>query len=122
MGILQKIFSLFQSNRMEIKEVMPQQALQALEQNQAVMIDVREPSEVAAASYQAPNMLHIPLGSLETQLASIPKDKPLIMACRSGARSYRAAGILLQHGFTDVVNLSGGILNWQANGMPVKVG
>ncbi len=75
------------------------------------LLDVREPHEVPIATLGAPL---IPVGSLESRLNEIPvaKDAEIIIHCRSGARSQKAALILKQHGFTNVSNLAGGILDW----------
>ncbi len=75
------------------------------------LLDVREPHEVPIATLGAPL---IPVGSLESRIAEIPvaKDAEIIVHCRSGARSQKAALILKQHGFTNVENLAGGILAW----------
>jgi adenylyltransferase/sulfurtransferase len=75
------------------------------------LLDVREPHEVPIASLGAPL---IPVGSLEQRLNEIPvgKDSEIVIHCRSGARSQKAALILKQHGFTNVENLAGGILDW----------
>jgi adenylyltransferase/sulfurtransferase len=75
------------------------------------LLDVREPHEVPIASLGAPL---IPVGSLESRLNEIPvpKDAEIVIHCRSGARSQKAALILKQHGFTNVSNLAGGILDW----------
>jgi rhodanese-related sulfurtransferase len=75
------------------------------------LLDVREPHEVPIATLGAPL---IPVGSLESRIAEIPvsKDSEIIIHCRSGARSQKAALILKNAGFTNVENLAGGILDW----------
>jgi len=75
------------------------------------VLDVREPHEYPIANLGAPL---IPVGSLEgrvSELASV-KDKEIIIHCRSGARSQKAAVILKNAGFTNVSNVTGGILAW----------
>ncbi|MBB5056783.1 adenylyltransferase/sulfurtransferase [Granulicella aggregans] len=75
------------------------------------VLDVREPHEYPIANLGAPL---IPVGSLEgriSELASV-KDKEIIVHCRSGARSQKAAVILKNAGFSNVSNLTGGILAW----------
>ena len=75
------------------------------------LLDVREPHEVPIATLGAQL---IPVGSLEQRINEIPvsKDTEIVIHCRSGARSQKAALILKQHGFTNVENLAGGILDW----------
>jgi adenylyltransferase/sulfurtransferase len=75
------------------------------------VLDVREPHEYPIANLGAPL---IPVGSLEGRVAELAsvKDKEIIVHCRSGARSQKAAVILKNAGFTNVSNLTGGILAW----------
>ena len=72
-------------------------------------IDVREPHEFEAA--KIPGAKLIPLGELPNRLAEIDKSVPVVVHCRSGARSARAVGLLRQNGY-DATNVAGGILAW----------
>jgi adenylyltransferase/sulfurtransferase len=54
----------------------------------------------------------IPQNDVPNRLAEIPRDKEIVVQCRSGARSQRIAELLVQQGYTNVVNLAGGILAW----------
>lgn len=87
--------------------------------NGALMVDVREKDEVAEVAYDVENIVNIPLSELESRLGEIPTDKQLVMACRSGNRSSKAAAILMQNGYTNLVNLEGGMLLWQEKNLPV---
>ena len=58
------------------------------------------------------------LGYLAEQTSGIPKNKPIIVQCRSGMRSAIAASILQAQGFESVSNLEGGIQAWQESGLP----
>lgn len=77
-----------------------------------VVLDVREPWELAIA--RLPGTLDIPMNEIPDRLGDIPRDRQLIVMCRSGARSLRVANYLLQNGFSSVTNLTGGILAWSA--------
>ena len=80
------------------------------------LIDVRETFE-----YEMSNLsgLNIPLAGLLLEADQISKDKPVIMQCRSGARSAAAINQLeKQFGFTNLYNLKGGILAWKAEFEP----
>ena len=79
-------------------------------QNPPLVLDVREPSETAYGTIQGAKL--IPLGSLENRLSELPKDRLIVVYCRSGNRSLRAASILKSNGFTLVENLSGGMNSW----------
>jgi sulfur-carrier protein adenylyltransferase/sulfurtransferase len=73
-------------------------------------IDVREPNEHRCASI--PGAKLIPLGEFHRCIAELDPDSEIIIHCRSGARSGRACGMLLEQGFTNVRNMKGGILAW----------
>jgi rhodanese-related sulfurtransferase len=79
------------------------------------LIDVRETFE-----YEMSNLsgLNIPLAGLLLEADQISKDKPVIMQCRSGARSAAALNQLEQLGYTNLFNLKGGILAWKAEFEP----
>lgn len=76
-----------------------------------VMIDVREDEEVAAG--MIPGAKHIPLGQLPLRHSEIPQGGEIIMICRSGNRSSRACEFLRQQGFSGIVNMAGGMLEWE---------
>jgi sulfur-carrier protein adenylyltransferase/sulfurtransferase len=73
------------------------------------ILDVREPYEYQIA--QIGGKL-IPQNDVPQRLAEIPRDREIVVQCRSGARSQRIAEFLKQSGYTQVVNLAGGILAW----------
>jgi len=104
---------------MEVKEIFPTTAREWLAEG-AVMVDVRESNEVEELAYDVENLMLIPLSELEERFAEIPTDKNVIMACRSGARSFRATGFLMSNGHPSVVNMKSGILGWVERGFPTK--
>jgi rhodanese-related sulfurtransferase len=73
------------------------------------LLDVREPFEYQIANLGA---RLIPQNDVPNRLAEIPRDREIIVHCRSGARSQRIAEFLSQSGYPQVVNLAGGILAW----------
>ncbi|HRK78863.1 MAG TPA: rhodanese-like domain-containing protein [Thiobacillus sp.] len=85
----------------------------------ALVLDVREDKEYAAG--HIPKARHIPLGQLAGRLQELDKfkDKPILVACRSGQRSARACGTLKKAGFKTVYNLAGGIMAWERANLPV---
>ena len=64
----------------------------------------------------------IPLGSLPSRLKEVPRDRPVVVYCRTGHRSAQGHDILLQAGYKPVTSLAGGITQWQSQGMPVVTG
>jgi adenylyltransferase/sulfurtransferase len=73
------------------------------------LLDVREPHEHKIANLGG---YLIPLGDLEKRLGEVDSSREIIVQCRSGARSQKAAEILRKAGFQNVKNLAGGILAW----------
>lgn len=73
------------------------------------LIDVRESDEREICHIGG---LHIPLSTLPDHLSQLSRDKPIVVYCRSGGRSMQACHFLLQAGYRDVKNLTGGILQW----------
>jgi rhodanese-related sulfurtransferase len=71
------------------------------------LLDVRNPPELAVET--VPGAVNIPLPQLRARLAELPKDKDILVICRSAVRAYYATRILLQNGFK-AKNISGGLL------------
>ncbi len=95
-------------------------AVQLINREKAVVIDICEPNEFAAGHVVGAK--NIPLGQLEGKLASTVKNKtlPLILVCQSGARSSRALGIAKKLGFENVQSLSGGLGAWRSANLPIE--
>ncbi len=102
------------------KQVDTLEAVQKINRDDALVIDVREPSEVAQGKIARAKL--IPLGELKTRIGELEKHKtkPIIMVCRSGSRSAGACGILSKQGFSEVYNLAGGMIAWQQSNLPVE--
>jgi rhodanese-related sulfurtransferase len=71
------------------------------------LLDVRNPAELAVES--VPGVLNIPLRQLRDRLGELPRDREILVFCRTGARSYNATRLLLQNGFK-ARNILGGML------------
>ncbi len=103
-----------------IFEVQPQWLEEHLRAVQ--IVDVREPTEFNGALGHVPGAVLIPLGALTQRAADLAKDQPIVTVCRSGARSAQATVLLGKAGFTQVANLSGGMLRWRAQRFAVEGG
>ena len=77
-----------------------------------MLIDVREPNEYATAHIEGSRLT--PLKTLPEELDSLPRDREILVHCKSGGRSAKAVQLLLDHGFTRVKNVTGGIDAWLA--------
>ena len=84
-----------------------------------VLIDVRTPGEYEYDGHIAGARL-LPLSMLPYRLEELPKDSPIVCVCRSGARSQTAAEHLVTQGFTNVINLRGGMISWKSLGLPYQ--
>ena len=84
------------------------------------VLDVREQDEWNTV--HIPGATLIPLGQLPDRLAELPKDKEIVVVCRSGNRSQSGRDILLQAGFGQVTSMAGGMNDWAAKGLPTTTG
>jgi rhodanese-related sulfurtransferase len=82
------------------------------------VVDVREPHELSGELGHIPVAVNVPLGGLIRAASAWDRAAPLLLVCRSGARSSRGAQALGDLGFTALFNLAGGMLAWDANGLP----
>jgi glyoxylase-like metal-dependent hydrolase (beta-lactamase superfamily II)/rhodanese-related sulfurtransferase len=86
------------------------------------VLDVREADEFTGALGHIEGALLIPLGALPQRSGELDPARPVVVVCRSGARSARAVAMLAKAGFGQTANLSGGMLRWRAEGQPVVCG
>lgn len=98
----------------------PEGAVQLINREKAVVIDVCEVNEFAAGHVGGAK--NIPLGQLEQKLPSTVKNKalPIILVCQSGARSGRAVAIAKQLGYEQAQSLNGGLGAWRKANLPVE--
>lgn len=83
------------------------------------LVDVREPSELDGVLGHLEGVRPAPLATVREAAALWPRDTEVLLICRSGARSARAATQLVELGFTRVMNLRGGMLAWNTEALPV---
>jgi rhodanese-related sulfurtransferase len=86
----------------------------------AFILDVRELSEWTA--FHIPGATLIPLGELPNRLNEVPKDRPVVVVCRTGNRSATGRDILKNAGLTNVTSMAGGVTQWQSQGLPIATG
>jgi glyoxylase-like metal-dependent hydrolase (beta-lactamase superfamily II)/rhodanese-related sulfurtransferase len=103
----------------EIPSVAPEDAPTWVARHGAAVLDVREPAEYAEG--HVPGAMSIPQADLAMRLKEIPKERDLLVVCRSGSRSLASARFLKAHGFDRVVNLDGGTMGWIDAGHPVDM-
>ena len=81
------------------------------------VLDVRTPEEFAAG--HVPGAVNVPHDQLANRLGEVPRDKDVVVYCRSGRRSQIAADILATNGFKRVSHLEGDIIAWQEKALPL---
>ena len=88
------------------------------DRSDVLVLDVREQWEYDEK--HIPGITLIPMDTVPNRLSEIPKDKEVIVTCRSGNRSSQVVNFLREQGFTNVHNMTGGIVAWEAAGYAVE--
>jgi rhodanese-related sulfurtransferase len=88
-------------------------------QDQAILIDVREPSEYAGEHIEGASLMS--LSKLDPDQIPIQQEKPVIFYCQTSNRSHQAAQKLIMAGFREVNHLQGGLNEWKQCGYPTKI-
>ena len=106
-------------SRNNIKEVDARVAVQLINYQDALVLDVRDDSEYASG--HLPNSKHIPSEKMEERWTELQKfkEKPIVVIYRSGIRSNHASLLLKKNGFVQVFNLMGGIDTWKRANLPL---
>lgn len=98
----------------ELPEIEPSTLKARLDAGEAlVLVDVREAYERAICDLPSVGQLCIPLGELADRVAEVPRDRVVVVYCRSGGRSESVVHFLRAQGYERVFNLCGGVLGWQ---------
>jgi rhodanese-related sulfurtransferase len=100
-------------------KVTPTEAVMLINREKAVLIDVSEPAEFAAA--HAAGSRNVPFANLEASNA-LPKNKalPVVVLCPTGARASRAVAILRKLGYENSRALAGGVAAWREANLPIE--
>jgi sulfur-carrier protein adenylyltransferase/sulfurtransferase len=101
------------------KEISPAEAASEIDAGGVALVDTREPHEYEEAHIEGGRL--VPPGLLREEIASVVPDRSqrVLLYCRSGNRSAKAAAELTEMGYEDVAHVEGGILAWQQDGLPV---
>jgi rhodanese-related sulfurtransferase len=121
MSLLDPLFSLFSLSASAGRRVTPVEAAQLVRDGKAVLVDVREPGEWSGGVVQAATLLALSdlLGARRQWKPFLDQvgDREIVLYCRSGSRSGRAARLLSTEGFKTAN--AGGIDGWRAAGLPI---
>lgn len=85
----------------------------------ALLVDVRERSEIDLLAFDVPQTVVMPLSEFEQRFAELPRDRQLVMVCQTGARSLKATYFLMYQGYEQVANMAGGVFKWASKGFPI---
>jgi rhodanese-related sulfurtransferase len=99
---------------------MPEDVSQGMAEGRYLLVDVREPNEVAVEAY--PGAIVVPLSTFDPRDIPDPAGKQVVFACRSGKRSVTASLAAQVGGLPYDKHLAGGMLAWKAAGLPTRTG
>jgi rhodanese-related sulfurtransferase len=101
-----------------VENLNPAEVARGLTEGRMLLVDVREPNEVAVEAY--PDAVVVPLSSFDPAVIPDPQGRRVVFACRSGRRSVTASLAAQEQGYPYDAHLAGGILAWKAAGLPTE--
>jgi len=101
-----------------IKHITPDEAMAAINQGEAKLLDVREENECALERIQNDQVQYLPMSEITERVNEIVADKPIIVVCAGGVRSSKVAKFLMLNGITNCASLEGGMHLWRGLGLP----
>ena len=104
----------------QVHDLTPEDVAKGMAEGRYLLVDVREPNEVAAEAY--PGAVVVPLSSFDPEEIPDPHGKQVVFACRSGKRSVTASLAAQAAGLAYDKHLAGGLLAWKAHGLPTRIG
>jgi rhodanese-related sulfurtransferase len=104
----------------QVHDLTPQDVAKGMAEGRYLLVDVREPNEVAVDAY--PGAVVVPLSSFDPNNIPDPQGKTVVFACRSGKRSVTASLAAQGAGLAYDSHLAGGMLAWKAAGLPTTTG
>jgi rhodanese-related sulfurtransferase len=101
-------------------ELKPAEAVQLINRLEPLLLDVREDKEFHGGHINGAR--HIPVAELDKRVSELDdwRERDILIYCRSGQRSARAAAVLKRHGFTHLHKLDGGMMAWRSANLPVS--
>ncbi len=103
-----------------VHDLTPEEVSKGMADGRYLLVDVREPNEVAVDAY--PGAVVVPLSTFDPEGIPDPKGKQVVFACRSGKRSVTASLAAQAGGLPYDKHLAGGMLAWKASGLPTRSG
>ncbi|MBC8052207.1 MAG: rhodanese-like domain-containing protein [Sphingobacteriaceae bacterium] len=106
-------------NQVLVTEICPTTTQKWIEKG-AILLDVRERHEIEQIAFDVRDIINIPISEFEFRYWEVPKDKTVVVVCKAGVRSLRAAAFLIVWGYSRVASMKHGIEHWAQKGYPVK--
>jgi rhodanese-related sulfurtransferase len=103
----------------KVHDLTPEEVSSGMAEGRYLLVDVREPNEVAVEAY--PGGVVVPLSTFDPESLPHPEGKRVVFACRSGKRSVTASLAAQAAGLPYDMHLAGGMLAWKAAGLPTKI-
>ena len=103
-----------------VDNLTPEEVARGLTEGRMLLVDVREPNEIARESY--PDAVVVPMSRFDPAAIPDPQGKQVVFACRSGRRSVTASLAAQDQGYPYKSHLAGGIIAWKAAGLPIRTG
>ncbi len=118
-----KVKAMVAEKMKQVKNMEPKQLHEMIKaEKDFLLIDVREPGEVAIGKIDSLDFKAIPAGYLPFKAKGLDTNKKIVIYCKAGARGAIATKLLNDLGFKDVTNLKGGIKGWLKAGYPIETG
>ncbi len=106
-----------------IKDISAQEAWELVQDNRGnpdfIVLDVRTPEEYNEGHIEGAVMIDFNAGNFREEVDKLDKDKDYLLYCRSGNRSGKALAIMEELGFLEIYHMSGGMLEWKAEALPL---
>lgn len=101
--------------------ITPKKAYSFLTSSDAILLDVRDPDYLGYKKFDVPNIQYLFSREIDSRWNEVPKNKIVIVADSVGIRSREVLNYLCDMGFENVINLAGGIVEWERDGMPLNI-
>lgn len=103
----------------DVEQASPQRFSSLIQQDNVILVDVRTQAEANSEKLAGSQVIDFYASDFAERIQELPRDKTLLLYCRSGNRSGKTAAFLHSKGFAKLVNLEGGIIAWKAARLPV---
>ncbi|MDN5348668.1 MAG: hypothetical protein PWQ54_64 [Bacteroidales bacterium] len=106
-----------------VSHIAPVEAYEIIKSGEAIILDIREDWEVQQGRPNlSEHIMHIPMSQIIHHLASLPKDKTIVVMCAHGIRSVQLVAYLKENSQLDVINMDGAFEQWEIQNLPTTQG